>query len=531
MPKNQSTHKYIILGAGPAGLQLGYFFSSNNTDYLILEKGDEVGTTFLKQPIHNKLISINKVNTGYPKDDTINLRWDWHSLITKEHKHPFTELTSDYFPDKKYFVTYLNKFARDHNLNIKNKTNITHITKKDNLFVLTDDTNSTYLCEHLIVATGVNKPYLPNIPGIEHAQHYDHLSLDKSPYTNKRVLIIGKGNSGFETADHLIDSAAMIHVASPSPLKFAWRTHYVGHLRAVNNNFLDTYQLKSQNAVINAEIKSITPTNNQYRVSFEYKAANGEQEDIIYDHIIACTGFQFDDSIFDNSIKPETGIMNRFPKMTSFYESVNISNCYFAGTLTQYRDFKKKQSGFVHGFRYNIAFLARYLHAKNEKGLIPSKTIALTENGISDAIIARVNKSSSLWQQTGYLCDLFILDLEHGETQHYQSIPTDFVHEHFLNQNQLALILTLDFGQERVEQYPDVFSIPRVHKEDYKNAAQSTFIHPIIRLVQNGQTINTHHIIEDFDSIWTEKEHIKPLQSFLYDMINQLTKTKEKEFV
>jgi hypothetical protein len=45
-----------------------------------------------------------------------------------------------------------------------------------------------------------------------------------------------------------METAAVIHVAGPHSIRMAWRTHYVGHLRAVNNNFLDTYQLKSQNA-------------------------------------------------------------------------------------------------------------------------------------------------------------------------------------------------------------------------------------------------------------------------------------------
>ena len=45
-----------------------------------------------------------------------------------------------------------------------------------------------------------------------------------------------------------------MHVAGPSPLRLAWKTHYVGHLRAVNNNFLDTYQLKSQNAVLDGSM-------------------------------------------------------------------------------------------------------------------------------------------------------------------------------------------------------------------------------------------------------------------------------------
>ncbi|HYO13170.1 MAG TPA: FAD-dependent monooxygenase, partial [Thermoanaerobaculia bacterium] len=33
-------HTYLILGAGPAGLQLGYFLGRAGRDYLILEAGE-----------------------------------------------------------------------------------------------------------------------------------------------------------------------------------------------------------------------------------------------------------------------------------------------------------------------------------------------------------------------------------------------------------------------------------------------------------------------------------------------------------
>jgi len=88
-------------------------------------------------------------------------------------------------------------------------------------------------------------------------RHYADVSVNPNNFINQKVLIIGKGNSGFETADNLIETAAVIHLLSPHPVSMAWKTHYVGNLRAVNNNFLDTYQLKSQNAVLDATIEKI----------------------------------------------------------------------------------------------------------------------------------------------------------------------------------------------------------------------------------------------------------------------------------
>src|SRR6202008_4556124 len=88
-------------------------------------------------------------------------------------------------------------------------------------------------------------------------ERYETVPVDPRDFTDQRVLIIGKGNSALETADNLVETAAVIHVAGPSSIRMAWQTHYVGHLRAVNNNFLDTYQLKSQNAVLDGTVERI----------------------------------------------------------------------------------------------------------------------------------------------------------------------------------------------------------------------------------------------------------------------------------
>ena len=36
-------HDYIVVGAGPAGLQLGYFFQRAGRDYVVLERGTQAG--------------------------------------------------------------------------------------------------------------------------------------------------------------------------------------------------------------------------------------------------------------------------------------------------------------------------------------------------------------------------------------------------------------------------------------------------------------------------------------------------------
>lgn len=48
--KDSSIHHYdyCVLGAGPAGLQMGYFLSKSQRDYIILERNSGPGSFFQK---------------------------------------------------------------------------------------------------------------------------------------------------------------------------------------------------------------------------------------------------------------------------------------------------------------------------------------------------------------------------------------------------------------------------------------------------------------------------------------------------
>ncbi|MCF6776345.1 NAD(P)-binding domain-containing protein [Thiotrichales bacterium 19X7-9] len=510
-------HQFIIIGAGPAGLQMGYDLQKLNLDYVILEQDQSAGGFFKKFPIHRTLISINKPNTGFDNREK-NLRWDWNSLLSEDGGLLFEQFSKDYFPNADFMIDYLNEFQNKYQINTHFDTQITEVNKEGDLFIIKTNTQKTYSCHVLIVATGVSSAYTPPIKGFELTEKYFDLSLDKSKYKNKRVLIIGKGNSAFETADYLIDTASHIHLVSPTPLKFAWKSHYVGHLRAVNNNFLDTYQLKSLNAVLNADIVEVNKKNNGYTATFNYHFASGEVETIYYDYIISATGFKIDADIFSKSLAPEMTINNRFPKLKSYYESTNIRDLYFIGTLMQSRDFKRKQSGFIHGFRYNVRFLSQYLNWRYNKQSMPCETIRLTVEKIKNKILSIIDTSSALWQQTGYFCDVIALDKASNHAIHFASLPLDYVYENHLGYDDY-LTITLEFGQEIIDKQADVFQVDRVHKHDHANADKSTFIHPIIRFYHKNKLYAVHHIIEDLEALWLEQEHTEPLEKWLVNLI------------
>jgi thioredoxin reductase len=516
-------YDYLIIGAGPAGLQLGYFLEKISHKYLILETGKSPGTFFKQFPRHKKLISINKKYTGYD-DPEINLRWDWNSLISDSEKMRFTNYSKDYFPSTDKLVEYFCDFATNFDLNIKYNCEVVKISKKDKEFSVTDGEGNFYSSSRLIIATGLSKPYLPNIPGIELTENYVNVSVDPEDFVNQKVLIIGKGNSGFETADNLMSSASLIHIVSPNPVSLSWKTKYVGHLRAVNNNFIDSYQLKSQNIILNAFIEKIERKDGKLIVTFKYTHANGELEDLSYDRVIACTGFQFDSSIFDDSCRPELAINNRFPRQTSEWESTNVRDLFFAGTLTHMRDFKKKQSGFIHGFRYNIRALHHILEHKYYGQALPYLYVNNSPEALTDHVLKRVNVSSGLWQQTGFLCDLAVVPDAGKDIRYYEDIPVDYVHDGDLGQNEHYYIVTLEFGLDIIFSSPDPLAINRVHKDDVDNADLSPGLHPIVRRFCSDTLLSEHHVIEDIASEWLESVHIQPLVKFFQDNFSMRSK-------
>jgi thioredoxin reductase len=510
-----SSYDYIVIGAGPAGLQLGYFLQQAGRNYLIIEAGSSAGTFFKTFPRHRTLISSNKVYTGFD-DREINLRWDWNSLLSDSDEMLFKHYSKNYFPAADDMARYLADFAARFDLKIKYGVRVIQITKGAE-FELTDDRGEVYRCRRLIVATGVTRSNIPPIEGIELAERYTDVSVEPEEFTNQRVLIIGKGNSGFETAENLIETAAVIHVASPNPLQMSWRTHFVGHLRAVNNNFLDTYQLKSQNAVLDATVDKIERVDGKFKVSFSYTHANGEREELLYDRVIVCAGFRFDATIFDDTCRPALTINDRFPSLTSEWESTTVKDLYFAGTLMQVRDYRKTTSGFIHGFRYNVRALHRMFGKKYHGEEWPGTTIKLDPKVLMAAAIERVNKSSGLWQQFGFLGDLIVVDEAQWLATYYEDVPMDYIKDGKCGDLDDYYTVTLEYGPEYA--FADPFNITRIERNDVNRSEQSNFLHPIVRRFSRGKLIADHHIIEDLAAQWNEDVHLQPLLRFFKNQL------------
>ncbi|MGH1343754.1 MAG: NAD(P)-binding domain-containing protein [Nannocystales bacterium] len=492
------THvRNLIIGAGPAGLQLAHLLAKSGEEYLVLERGESAGTFFHSYPRHDRLLSINKVHTGYP-DLESRRRYDWNALVCDDEALQFREFSKDYFPTASSLVAYLEAFAAHYKLVISYGCAVTKVAKAQGEFSVVLEDGRVFTCERLFVATGIPNAHRPDIEGAELCENYDEFSVDPNDFVDQRVFIAGKGNSAFETADALIETTRKIWVCGRSTVKLAWASHFVGHLRAVNNNFLDTYQLKAQNNILDGELRAVRKVDGELVVDVWFES---RKQLLSYpcDRVLLCTGFCSDLGIFDVSCAPLRRECGRLPLMTCDWESVNVPNMFFIGTLMQSRDYRKTMSAFIHGFRHNIESLVSIVSRRDGKGpwVERERLPSALEEGLASALIERMSTSAALMLQPGFLADVVVPAAEDipGAFQLLRDVPVDYVTERLLSEESELYMLTLEYGKS--DEYMDPFAMPRG-----VGVAEDFYIHPIIRHYKSGELVDRFFLPDDLDNDW-----------------------------
>ena len=457
----------IIIGSGPAGIQLGYFYKKNNIPYIILERTDNTGSFFDKFPHTKELISINKKYTGNTNKD-FNLRHDWNSLLNDEDLC-FTNYSDDYYPKSSDLHKYLNDFKNNNDINVEYNTDVKIINKLENKYeIIIKNKDIIYTCNNLIIATGLSLSNMPEnitLRVIDNINHYSDFSknyfLEKenlNKYKNKKLLILGSGNSSYELANTLNPYCSNIIILG-SLKEFAISSHYVGDIRSVYMKFLDTFYLKSLNGIDKFKKNKyiIEQNNNESDINYKkYRLCEhsllmasyytGELE--YFDEIIFCTGWKFDSSIFNFSV--DKVINDKLPKINYNYESSNNKNLFFIGSLMQSLDYKKSSGGFIHGFRYLIKlFMQLNNYTVFNKNIFNYEYNFKCYDDIAKHIFNRINNASSLYQLHSVLLDMFYYDSSRKEIIYYNDITLNSIvsHKEFDNINNVIHTIQLKYGK------------------------------------------------------------------------------------
>ena len=126
-------------------------------------------------------------------------------------------------------------------------------------------------------------------------------------------------------------------------------------------------------------------------------------------------------------------------------------------------------------------------------------------------MIARVNRTSALWQQFGFLCDLITLDPD-GTVRHHEELPVDYVAATATGD---YVTVTLEYGPDHGQFDPFDISVGRIAQSDAEAAAKGHYLHPVVRAYRLGAFV-TEHPAENLENEWTDQTvHREPLRAFL----------------
>jgi thioredoxin reductase len=406
----------VVLGSGPGALQVSYSLSRLGVSHALLSEDERPGGMFRRFPFFQRLITWSKPYAPFDRKLREYEWYDWNSLLGDEPEHrglvpEFMDGTS-YFPSRAEMERGLETFAERVGVRVRFGCRWEGTrTEGQGFAVATSD--GEYRCRALVVAVGMTEPWKPDIPGLEEVPHYVETEPPET-YTDRRVFVIGKRNSGFEIADGLLPWARQIVLASPRPAKLSIVLASVAAARARYMQPYEDHTLGGGTFVIDAAIERVERHADGFRVSCTGTTVPG---DLVFhaDRVIAATGFGT--PLGD---LPDLGVttfyQGRLPAQTPFWEST-VPGIFFAGSITQGSIGLKKYgrpgaSASVHGFRYNARVLAEHL-ARTRFG-IKQEVRTLDRDDVAPFLLAEMTRGPELWHQQAYLARVVTFDRDRG---------------------------------------------------------------------------------------------------------------------
>jgi putative flavoprotein involved in K+ transport len=175
----------VVIGAGQAGLAMGYYLSRRGLRFLIVDAADSVGAAWRE-------------------------RWDSLVLFTPRRYSGLPGLPfpgdGDGYPTRDEVIAYLEQYAETFSLPIELSSRVQRLTRDDGTLVL-DVNGSSIAADQVVVATG---PFqVPRVPELAAQLAPEVVQMHATSYRNPDdlprgvILVVGGGNTGFQVAKEL----------------------------------------------------------------------------------------------------------------------------------------------------------------------------------------------------------------------------------------------------------------------------------------------------------------------------------------
>jgi putative flavoprotein involved in K+ transport len=175
----------VVIGAGQAGLAIGYFLARQGSNFTILDAGDNPASAW-------------------------RARWDSLRLFTPARYSSLPGLPfpgdPDHYPSRAEVANYLTEYARHFDLPVVLGSRVKGVTKSSGTYRVELD-GACYETDQVVIAIGAFQA--PVVPGIADDLDQETFQVHSSEYRTPKglpsgiVLVVGGGNTGFQIADEL----------------------------------------------------------------------------------------------------------------------------------------------------------------------------------------------------------------------------------------------------------------------------------------------------------------------------------------
>jgi len=181
-----------VVGAGQAGLAMGYFLTRQGRGFVILDAADSIASAW-------------------------RTRWESLTLFTPRRYSALPRLTfpgdPDGYPTRDEVIGYLERYATTLELPIALNSEVKRLTAEGGGFAL-ELADRAIAADHVVVATGpFQKPFVPDLAGglmpeVFQTHSTGYQRPEQLPHGT--VVVVGGGNTGFQIAKELSATRSVI---------------------------------------------------------------------------------------------------------------------------------------------------------------------------------------------------------------------------------------------------------------------------------------------------------------------------------